>query len=77
MAIEHNDESNQGYGNYSGAIPYPDSRFAPYASDPDVKSLFTELAGEGLKQVQSLRTLLRDAGKQIAEPCPLSQLRMA
>ncbi|HUO07873.1 MAG TPA: ferritin family protein [Phycisphaerae bacterium] len=52
-------------------------RYVPYATDPEVKALFTELAGAGLAQVQTLRALLKDAGKQIAEPCPVSQLRMA
>ncbi|MGN6371347.1 MAG: ferritin family protein [Phycisphaerae bacterium] len=53
------------------------TRYAAFAKDPEVQSLFTQFAGDGLKQVQSLRQLLRDAGKQIAEPCPVSQLRMA
>ena len=52
-------------------------RFATFAKDPELKSLFAELAAEGLQQVQTLRALLRGAGKQIAEPCPVSQLRMA
>jgi len=53
------------------------SRYAHFAQDPDVKSLFTELAAAGIEQVHRLRALLKEAGKQIAEPCPLSQLRMA
>jgi len=52
------------------------ARFTAFARDSEVKSLFTELAAAGISQVQRLRALLRDAGKQIAEPCPLSQLKM-
>ena len=52
-------------------------RYASFARDPEVKAFFTESAAAGLMQLQQLRTLLRDAGKQIAEPCPVSQLRMA
>jgi len=52
-------------------------RFAAFAQDPQVKALFTELAGAGIAQVQRLRLLLKEAGRQIAEPCPVSQLRMS
>jgi rubrerythrin len=52
------------------------SRYSAHARDAQVKVLFIELAAEGIAQVQRLRTLLRDAGRQIAEPCPISQLRM-
>ncbi len=53
------------------------TRYSALAKDPEVKALFQELAGAGLAQVQRLRALLAEAGKQIAEPCPLSQLRMS
>lgn len=52
-------------------------RYAGYARDPEVKGLFGELATAGLAQVRRLRALLAEAGKQIAEPCPVSQLRMS
>jgi rubrerythrin len=48
-----------------------------YAKDPEVKALFAELAAAGIAQVQKLRALLMEAGRQIAEPCPVSQLRMS
>ena len=35
-----------------------------------------ELATAGIAQVQRLRALLKEAGKQIAEPCPVSQFRL-
>jgi rubrerythrin len=53
------------------------TRYAVHAQDAGVKSLFIASAKSGLDQVQRLRTLLNEAGKQIAEPCPVSQLRMA
>ena len=53
------------------------ARFSAFAQDPAVKSLFTELAAAGIAQVQRLRALLKEVGKQIAEPCPLSELRLA
>jgi len=52
------------------------ARFAGFARDPEVKTLFTELAAGGIGQVQRLRSLFKDAGRQIAEPCPVSQMRM-
>jgi len=52
------------------------ARFGTFAHDPEVKALFSELAAAGIGQVQRLRTLFRDAGKQIAEPCPIGQMRM-
>ena len=52
-------------------------RYVAFAKDPEVKSLFGELATAGLAQVRRLRALLAEAGKQIAEPCPVSQLRMS
>ena len=52
------------------------ARFTAFARDEGVKTLFTELATAGITQVQRLRTLLKEAGKQIAEPCPVSQLRL-
>ena len=52
-------------------------RYTAFAQDAQVKALFTELAAAGIAQVQQLRTLLKEAGKQIAEPCPVSQLKMA
>lgn len=53
------------------------ARFTAFAQDSDVKALFTELAAAGIAQVQRLRALLNEAGRQIAEPCPVSQLRMS
>ncbi len=53
------------------------ARFSAFAQDPAVKTLFTELAAAGIAQVQRLRALLKEAGKQIAEPCPVSELRLA
>ncbi len=53
------------------------ARYARIARDAEVKNLFTELAESGIAQVQQLRTLFRDAGRQIAEPCPISQMRMS
>ncbi|HVT79927.1 MAG TPA: ferritin family protein [Phycisphaerae bacterium] len=53
------------------------ARFTAFAKDAEVKTLFTELATAGIAQVQRLRTLFREAGRQIAEPCPVSQIKMA
>ena len=53
------------------------SRYAPLAKDAELKGLFFELAGSGLAQVRRLRAVLNEAGKQIAEPCPVSQLRIS
>jgi rubrerythrin len=53
------------------------ARFSVFAQNPQVKSLFTELAAAGIAQVQRLRALLAEAGRQIAEPCPVSQLKMS
>ena len=53
------------------------ARYVAFAREEEVKQLFTELAAAGIAQVQRLRALLREAGKQIAEPCPVSQLRMS
>jgi len=53
------------------------ARFTAFAQDEAVKALLAELAAAGIAQVQRLRTLLKEAGKQIAEPCPVSQLRMS
>jgi rubrerythrin len=52
------------------------ARYSGFAQDAEVKGIFAELAGAGIAQVRALRTLLNQAGKQIAEPCPLSQIRM-
>ena len=52
------------------------ARFMPLAQDAEVKALFAELATAGIEQVHRLRALLREAGKQIAEPCPVSQMKM-
>jgi rubrerythrin len=52
------------------------ARFVAFAREEEVKQLFTELAAAGIAQVQRLRALLREAGKQIEEACPVSQLRM-
>lgn len=52
------------------------ARYSACAREEDVRKLFTELATAGIAQVQRLRALLKEAGKQIAEPCPVSQLRM-
>jgi rubrerythrin len=51
------------------------ARYAQYARDPEVQTLFTELAAEGLRHVFRLRELFRQAGKEIVEPCPIPQLR--
>lgn len=53
------------------------ARFSAFARDQEVKALFTELAAAGIAQVQRLRALARQAGRQIAEPCPVSQFRMS
>ncbi len=53
------------------------TRYAAFAKDAEVKVLFEELARTGLMQVRRLRELLSEAGKPIAEPCPVSQLRMS
>jgi len=52
-------------------------RYAAYAKDAEVKIVFAQLAADGLKQVQRLRMLFQDVGRQISEPCPLSQLRIS
>ncbi len=52
------------------------ARYTAFARDEQVKSLFTEMAAAGIAQVQRLRALLKQAGKQIAEVCPVSQMRM-
>lgn len=52
------------------------AKFSACAREDDVRKLFTELAAAGIAQVQRLRALAREAGKQIAEPCPVTQLRM-
>ncbi len=52
-------------------------RYAAYAKDPQVKVLFATLAGEGLARVQKLRALFQEMGRQITEPCPLSELRIS
>ncbi len=53
------------------------AKYSACARHDDVRKVFTELAAAGIAQVQRLRALAKEAGKQIAEPCPLSQLRMA
>jgi rubrerythrin len=53
------------------------ARYSALAHDAGVKTLFVELAAAGIAQVQRLRALSKEAGKQIAEPCPVSELRMA
>ena len=53
------------------------ARYSVFAKDAEVKGLFAELAAAGIAQVQRLRALLVEAGRQIAEPCPVSQLRMS
>ena len=52
------------------------ARFSAFAQDEGVKTLFAEMAAAGIAQVQRLRGLLREVGKQIAEVCPVSQMRM-
>lgn len=52
------------------------AKYSACAREEDVRRLFTELAAAGIEKVHRLRALAREAGKQIAEPCPLSQLRM-
>jgi rubrerythrin len=53
------------------------ARYAAFAADAEVKALFTELAALGIGKVQRLRALFKEAGKQIAEPCPIGQMRMS
>jgi len=53
------------------------SRYSAFARHDDVKKAFAELAVHSLTHVQRLRALLKDIGRQIVEPCPISQLRMA
>ena len=50
-------------------------RYALHARDPEVRVLFTTLAAAGLRRVQQLRELFRQAGKDIVEPCPVQQLK--
>ena len=50
-------------------------QFADVAKDRDVRELFAELAAEGIEHVQRLRIISREAGKEIAEPCPVQQLK--
>jgi rubrerythrin len=52
-------------------------RYTTFAKEAAVKTLFTQLAGEELARVQELRTLFKQMGKQISEPCPLSELRIS
>jgi rubrerythrin len=52
------------------------ARYSAYARDEAVKTLFTEYAAAGIAHVQRLRALAKEAGKQIAEPCPVSELGM-
>ncbi len=52
------------------------ARFSAFAREPAVTALFPEMAAAGIAQVQRLRALLKDAGKHIAEVCPVSQLKM-
>jgi len=50
-------------------------QFAVASRNVDVKALFAELAVEGIDHVRRLRQVMREAGKQITEPCPVTQLR--
>jgi rubrerythrin len=52
------------------------SRFAPHAADEEVRAAFLDLARAGIERVQKLRDLFRQAGKQVEEPCPVSQLKL-
>ncbi len=52
-------------------------RYSQVAQEPRVKALFTELAHEGLGHVRRLRELFQSAGRDITEPCPVTQLKMA
>ena len=52
------------------------ARYSAFAADAEVKALFTELATIGIGKVHRLRALFKEAGKQIAEPCPIGQMRM-
>jgi len=53
------------------------SRYAEFAQEPQVKALFTELAREGLEHVRRLREIFQCAGREILEPCPVAQMKMA
>lgn len=53
------------------------SRYSEFAREPKVKALFTELAQEGLVRVRRLRELFQSAGREIMEPCPVAQIKMA
>ncbi len=52
------------------------NRYAQYAHDPEVRTLFITLAATGLRHVHQLRELFRQAGKEILEPCPVQQLKI-
>ena len=52
------------------------SRYAVHAKDPQVKDTFMDLAKIGIGRVQKLRELFRAAGRQVEEPCPVSQLKL-
>lgn len=52
------------------------SRYVLHARDEQVKVTFMELAKVGIQRVQKLRDLFRAAGRQVDEPCPVSQLKL-
>ena len=50
-------------------------RFSGVTQNLDVKALFAELAVEGIDHVRRLRAVMREAGKEILEPCPVTQMK--
>lgn len=50
-------------------------RYAVFAVDERVKTLFAELAEQGIAQVRRLRQLFQQAGKQIVEVCPVQMFK--
>jgi rubrerythrin len=51
-------------------------RYAKIAHDPAVAALFDEFWTAGITQIRQLRAILKRAGREIAEACPVGQLRM-
>ena len=53
------------------------SRYALHARDEELKNTFMDLARIGIDRVQKLRDLFRQSGRQVEEPCPVTQLKPA
>ncbi|MEI8196587.1 MAG: ferritin family protein [Phycisphaerae bacterium] len=51
------------------------ARYAGVARDAVVRATFEDMAVEALAQVRRLREVFQMAGRQIAEPCPVQQIR--